>query len=38
MNAATDNLNPVVDIPAPAAGKYRVYVAGMQPNTVAAAG
>jgi hypothetical protein len=35
MNAAPDNLNPVVDVPAPAAGQYRVYVASMTPNTVA---
>ena len=35
MNAAPDNLNPVVDVAAPAAGQYRVYVASMTPNTVA---
>ena len=35
MNAAPDNLNPVVDVLAPAAGQYRVYVASMTPNTVA---
>ena len=34
MNAAPDNLNPVVDVAAPAAGQYRVYVASMTPNTV----
>ncbi|MCU0509143.1 MAG: hypothetical protein MUC34_12250 [Anaerolineae bacterium] len=36
MNSASDNLNPSVDIAAPAAGKYLVYVAPMEPNTVAA--
>jgi hypothetical protein len=36
MNSAADNLNPSVDIAAPAAGKYLVYVAPMEPNTVAA--
>jgi hypothetical protein len=35
MNAASDNLNPVVDVAVPAPGQYRVYVAGMTPNTVA---
>ena len=34
MNADANNLNPVVDIPAAAAGDYKVYVAAMQPNTV----
>ncbi len=35
INAAPDNLNPVVDVAAPAAGQYKVYVASMTPNTVA---
>ena len=35
MNAAPDNLNPVVDVAALAAGEYKVYVASMTPNTVA---
>jgi hypothetical protein len=34
MNADANNLNPVVDIPATAAGDYKVFVAAMQPNTV----
>jgi hypothetical protein len=34
MNADANNLNPVVDIPAAAAGDYKVFVAAMQPNTV----
>ena len=34
MNAAAGNLNPVVDIATPTAGKYQVYIASMQPNTV----
>jgi len=34
MNADANNLNPVLDIPAAAAGDYKVYVAAMQPNTV----
>ena len=36
MNAAGGNLNPVLDIPAPIEGAYKVYVAAMQPNTVVA--
>jgi hypothetical protein len=36
MNAATDNLNPVIDIPAAAPGQYKIYVAAMQPGTVVA--
>jgi hypothetical protein len=36
MNAAPDNLNPSVDITAPVAGKYLVYVAPVEPRTVAA--
>ena len=34
INAAPDNLNPVVDVTAPAAGQYKVYVASMTPDTV----
>jgi hypothetical protein len=34
MNADANNLNPVVDIAAPAPGDYKVFVAAMQPNTV----
>lgn len=34
MNAADTNANPVVDIPAPSAGKYQVYIAAMEPDTV----
>ena len=34
MNAASANLNPVVDVPAPVAGRYQVYVASMAPDTV----
>jgi hypothetical protein len=34
MDSAPGNLNPAVDIPTPAAGKYLVYVAAIQPNAV----
>jgi hypothetical protein len=36
MNAAADNINPVVDISAPMTGTYQVYVASMAPNTLVA--
>jgi hypothetical protein len=35
MNATAANLNPVVDIESPAPGNYEVYIATMEPGTVA---
>lgn len=34
MNAAEDNLNPALDIAAPVAGRYKVYIASMAPDDV----
>lgn len=36
MNAGKDNLNPALDIAEPSAGRYKVYIAGMEPNGVVA--
>ncbi len=36
IDSAPGNANPAVDLPAPAEGAYKVYVASMAPNTVVA--
>lgn len=34
MDSAADNLNPAIDLPAPTAGDYKVYIASMKPDDV----
>lgn len=34
MNAAEDNLNPALDVPASQVGRYKVYIASMAPDDV----